>query len=69
MVPIQLEIDDQNPDVGTDWVDALFDRFDEDDSNTIDDDEWDNVKHAQTTTGLEQMPPLTLIDPRYRNLP
>ena len=37
MVPIQLEIDDQDPDVGTDWVDALFDRFDEDDSNTIDD--------------------------------
>jgi hypothetical protein len=43
MVPIQLEIDGQNPKVSREWIDALFDRFDIDKSNTIDDEEWDSL--------------------------
>lgn len=32
----------RNPGVTTEWIGSLFDRFDEDDSETIDDDEWEN---------------------------
>eukprot|EP01043_Picozoa_sp_COSAG02_P080815 COSAG02_NODE_19404_length_883_cov_3.879837_1_plen_74_part_01 len=37
MVPIQLEIDNKDPNVTVEYIDALFDDFDEDNSNTIDD--------------------------------
>jgi dienelactone hydrolase len=43
MVPIQLELDGKDPNVTVEWIDAMFDQFDEDGSNTIDDAEWDNL--------------------------
>ena len=43
MVPIQLELDGKDPNVTVEWIHAMFDQFDEDGSNTIDDAEWDNL--------------------------
>jgi hypothetical protein len=43
MVPIQLELDRQDPNVTVEYIDALFDQFDVDNSNTIDDAEWENM--------------------------
>jgi hypothetical protein len=43
MVPLQLEIDGNDPSVTVAWIDALFDRLDVDKSNTIDDDEWESL--------------------------
>ena len=43
MVTIQLELDGKDPNVTVEWIDAMFDQFDEDGSNTIDDAEWDNL--------------------------
>ena len=43
MVRIQLELEDLNTNVTDAWIDSLFDEFDEDGSNTIDDSEWDKL--------------------------
>ena len=43
MVPIQVELDGQDPNVTVEYIDALFDEFDVDNSNTIDDAEWENM--------------------------
>lgn len=43
MVPIQLQIDDKDPKVSVEYIDALFDEFDADNNNTIDDEEWENI--------------------------
>ena len=43
MVRIQLEIEDLNANVTDAWIDSLFDEFDEDGSDTIDDSEWDKL--------------------------
>ena len=43
MVPIQLELDGKDPNVTIEYIDALFDEFDVDNSNTIDDAEWENM--------------------------
>lgn len=43
MVRLQLQIMDLQHDVSNAWIDGLFDRFDADNSNLIDDGEWENL--------------------------
>ena len=37
------ELFNRLPNVTDEWIDALFDEFDDDKSNTIDDDEWEEL--------------------------
>ena len=49
MVRLQLEIEKMDTNVSDAWIDSLFDRFDEDKSETIDDAEWENLVAAIPT--------------------
>jgi hypothetical protein len=53
MVRLQLEIDKKDPNVSDFWIDSLFDRFDEDKSGTIDDDEWEHLLAALPTHSMD----------------
>ena len=49
MVRINLELQRRDPNVSDVWIDTLFDKFDADGSQTIDDAEWDNLLAAIPT--------------------
>ena len=69
MVRIQLELDQRDPNVSDEWIDALFDEFDADLSGLIDDDEWDSLVSVLSSRPYPTLVPEPTPEPELEPLP